>query len=191
MKLGRPSRKLFLITLPSILPVGLKIALMRSRKKYLKQQKYTPSMKMNSFLDVSEEQGCVRDNISDVLAVYFENSGSQVLFCLLFYLLLPTELFQTLLHQNTLEMLFQDGDSYSIWDNLDQWITLKIVATHKYCAVPTMVYPLPEGVLEVPSFTAGWKGSSPRIPGRECLWSGLGLLKSAILWSLVFMGVCI
>lgn len=84
MKLGRPSRKLFLITLPSILPVGLKMALMRSRRKYLKQQKYTLSMKMNSFLGVSEEQGCARDNISYVLAVYFEKTGSQVLFCLLF-----------------------------------------------------------------------------------------------------------
>lgn len=139
MKLGRPSRKLFLVTLPSTLPAGLKTALMRSRKKYLKQQKYTPSMKMNSFLDVSEEQGCARDNISDVVAVYFEKSGSQALFCLLFYLLLPTELFKTLLHQNTLQMLFQGGYSYSVWNNLDQWIALKIVATHKYCAVPTMV----------------------------------------------------
>lgn len=139
MKLGRPSRKLFLITLPSILPVGLEMALMRSRKKYLKQQKYTLSMKMSSFLDVSEEQGCARDNISDVLAVYFEKSGSQVLVCLLFYSLLPTGVFKILLHQNILQMLLQEGDSYSIWDNLDQWKTLKIVATHKYCAVPTMV----------------------------------------------------
>lgn len=72
MKLGRASRKLFLVTLPSTLPVGLKRALMRSRKKYLKQQKYTPSMKMNSFLDFSEEQGCARDNISDVWVGYFE-----------------------------------------------------------------------------------------------------------------------
>lgn len=60
MKLGRASRKLFLVTLPSALPAGLKRALMRSRKKYLKQQKYTLSMKMNSFLDLSEDQGCRR-----------------------------------------------------------------------------------------------------------------------------------
>lgn len=76
MMLGRASRKLFLVTLPTALPVGLKRALMRSRKRYIKQQKYTTSMKMNSFLDLSEEQGCARNNISDVLAGHFEKTGS-------------------------------------------------------------------------------------------------------------------
>lgn len=54
MKLGA-SRKLFLVTLPSTLPVGMERALMRGRKKYLKQQKYILSTKMNSFSDLSEE----------------------------------------------------------------------------------------------------------------------------------------
>jgi len=76
MRLGRASRKLFLVTLPSALPVGLERALMRSRKKYLKQQKYIQSMKMNSFLDLSEEQGCARDNISDILVACSEKAGS-------------------------------------------------------------------------------------------------------------------
>lgn len=139
MKLRRASRKLFLVTLPSTLPVGLRIALMRSRKKYLKQQKYTPSMKMNSFLDLSAEQGCARDNISDDLAGCFEKSGSHILFCLLFHLLLPTDLSKSLLDQNTLQMLFENGDSYSGWNHLGQQIALNVVATQKHYALPTMV----------------------------------------------------
>lgn len=75
MKLGA-SRKLFLVTLPSTLPLGMERALMRGRKKYLKQQKYILSTKMNSFSDLSEEQSCARDNISDVLVACFEKSGS-------------------------------------------------------------------------------------------------------------------
>jgi len=93
---------------------------------------------MNSFLDVSEEWGCARDNISDVLAGYFEESGNQVLFCLLFYLLLLADLSKSLLSQNTLQMLFEKGDSYSGWDHVGQQIALNIVATQKHCAVPTM-----------------------------------------------------
>lgn len=168
MKLGRASRKLSLVTLPSTLPVGLKRALMRSRKKYLKQQKYTPSMKINSFLDLSEERGCARDYVSHVLAGYFEKSSSWVLFCLLFCLLLLTDLSKSLLNQNTLQTLSQVGDSYFRRDNLGQQ---------------------PKSTVQYPQwFNHHLKGCKKPFPlslkigrGPEDT-SGVGFLEPAILW---------
>lgn len=93
---------------------------------------------MNSFLDLSEEQGCARDNISDILVACSEKSGSWVLLCLLFYLMLPTELSESVLIQDTLQMLFEESDSYSEWECLGLQIPFITTATQKHCAVPAM-----------------------------------------------------
>lgn len=181
MMLRRASRKLFLVTLPTALPVGLKRALMRSRKKYIKQQKYTTSMKMNSFLDLSEEQGCARNNISDVLAGYFGKTGTRVLFHVLFYLVLPTDLSKSLLNWNTLQMLLWVGDNYSsysrasrsLWTlwcskapvHYPQWFHHHLKRWRK-----TLPVSLQDGRHPGSTTGVGWASSSQQYYGHWCPW---------------------